>query len=631
MDTEGKVGITETIESIKKATGGLSKAIQTNMKSAVSSAIQGEGSTANLRRLVEAQGQSWSNAKQKIDQYTNGIISMSTYSGSDAKDALIELEKKGVRFNDALRMQNTLANVAAGSNAKITDVAAALGDAYNGNTNSLKKMGIYTDQDIKKSKNFADIQANLNQKFGSSAATQLNTYSGIMKQFHNSLDSLKESIGSYILPYLTKGAKLLDTFVQKLNSLNPGIKNTIAAVGGITVVAIKVASSFLKIKNTLKDFQPVIESIGRKILNINPVFAVVAAAIAVFSLAYSKNWFGIRDKTKQVINFIKPYIVNGFSAIVNWVKVNWPKIQTTFQAVFVQLQGIYNKVLKPVLNFMMSEFGVVVNWVKANWPLIQSTITIVMNTASSIIKTVLATINSIIRTVLTGIATFWQAHGQTIMKVVSSAFNIIKVIVDTTIHNILNIITLVMQIINGNWSGAWNTLKNIVSSSLNAVISIVRSIISGIGSVFGDLARTAASWGINMINGFIGGIRSMAGKAADAAHGVVKSVANFLGFHSPSKKGEGQNIVNWGSNMIKGFMDGINKQIPELDSLMNTAIKAPKLNSSLKLAYAGVGSSTGSSVGSAVINFNGNYSFRDKKDIDYMLNQAALVTQRRRG
>lgn len=35
--------------------------------------------------------------------------------------------------------------------------------------------------------------------------------------------------------------------------------------------------------------------------------------------------------------------------------------------------------------------------------------------------------------------------------------------------------------------------------------------------------------------------------------------------------------------------------------------------------------------GSSIINFNGNYSFNDKNDIDYFMNQAAVLTKRKRG
>jgi len=59
-----------------------------------------------------------------------------------------------------------------------------------------------------------------------------------------------------------------------------------------------------------------------------------------------------------------------------------------------------------------------------------------------------------------------------------------------------------------------------------------------------------------MIDGFIDGIKSMAGAVKDAAKNVISGIGDFLKFWSPAKKGEGRDIVKWGANMIDGFLDG---------------------------------------------------------------------------
>ena len=91
---------------------------------------------------------------------------------------------------------------------------------------------------------------------------------------------------------------------------------------------------------------------------------------------------------------------------------------------------------------------------------------------------------------------------------------------------------------------------------------------------FADLANKAKSWGSNMIQGFVDGINSMIGKVKNAVSNIMNAASDFIGFNSPSKKGEGRNIVKWGRNMVSGFEDGIIQTIPDLQKTMSTVIPA---------------------------------------------------------
>ncbi|HEU5377282.1 MAG TPA: phage tail tape measure protein [Ktedonobacteraceae bacterium] len=130
----------------------------------------------------------------------------------------------------------------------------------------------------------------------------------------------------------------------------------------------------------------------------------------------------------------------------------------------------------------------------------------------------------------------------------------------------------------------WNSLAGLAGKAWGLVSGVFGSIwskyIAGpLGNLwnqftswFGNLAKSALQWGINLIQGFINGLMSMLGKIKDAAGNIMKNVAGFLGFHSPAKEGEGRYVIEWGQGLMKGFSSGVIAAIPSLQAAVNMAV-----------------------------------------------------------
>ena len=101
-----------------------------------------------------------------------------------------------------------------------------------------------------------------------------------------------------------------------------------------------------------------------------------------------------------------------------------------------------------------------------------------------------------------------------------------------------------------------------------------------------------------MISGFVDGIKSKISAVTDAVSNVTSAVKGFLGFSSPAKKGEGRHIVNWGANMIDGFLDGVRSQERNAQLAMNNIVGAMQpssmetidINGSIARSNAQIGS-----------------------------------------
>jgi phage-related protein len=264
----------------------------------------------------------------------------------------------------------------------------------------------------------------------------------------------------------------------------------------------------------------------------------------------------------------------------------------------------------PIFKFVISILAEVIAWITENWPLIQKTISIVLNAVWDIIKGVLTVIQD-----------FWKTWGQTIIDYATVVFNNIKIVISTVIKVIQDIIKAVMLAINGDWSGALNALVQAVKAILGGLGALISNILGGIGKIFGDLANIAIKWGEGLIDGFINGIKNKVKAITDTVSDVVKGISNFLGFHSPAKEGEGQHIVEWGANMITGFMGGIKSQLPNLQKLMSNVIQSPSLSANVNLTGSGTNNS-----GSVTQNVNiGNMNLMSKGDQNRSLQQLRFL------
>lgn len=147
---------------------------------------------------------------------------------------------------------------------------------------------------------------------------------------------------------------------------------------------------------------------------------------------------------------------------------------------------------------------------------------------------------------------------ETLAKTVETSFN--KMVTDCTkaIGNMKN------EVVKGLGS-----LKTSVETQMN-------SIVSSITNKFNNLKTNAKTYGANMMSAFIDGIRSKISELTNViSTEVMTPVKDHIGFNSPSKKGEGRHIVEWGYNMISGFTDGVNLAYGLLENTLKNCITNP--------------------------------------------------------
>lgn len=484
-------------------------------------------------------------------------------------------------------------SVAMGTDAssQAVQLGKALNDPTNG-ISALTRVGVtFTEEQknliksLQESGDMAGAQAiilqELQREFGGSAEAAGNTFAGQMAKLQNTFGDVKKEIGEQFLPILLQLATALSEWLAKpeiqaaIASLVAGIGQFALKVGEIVSLLLQgdiagaltaafgseIAAKIIEITTAISGFvqqivtfvtehseafkgaliaigavlaaatiASAIMGIGSAIATLASPVGLIVAGVALLGAAWAGNWGGIQEKTKAVIDFVKPYIEAALAAIKQWWAEHGEAIMTAVSTAW--------------------------EWIK------------------TAIGTVIEVIKTVISTALAAIQKFWSEHGDTIMVLVSTAWENIKVVFETVIGVIQSIFAIFVAAFKGDWEtvGAevvnivttlWEGIKTIFGNSIEAIKTVLLDIWESIKTFFTE--TDWASLGQGIIDGLKTAISNGAAAVWEALKGVVSGALNaakeFLGIHSPSKVA---------ANMIgKPFVEGIGAGIDAAMSRLN--------------------------------------------------------------
>lgn len=321
---------------------------------------------------------------------------------------------------------------------------------------------------------------------------------------------------------------------------------------------------------------PIIEKIGEFISNLSPQIQTVIAVIAALAVA------------------IGPVVVvlgTVIGAITTILGVVTPVITAlgTLGTTFGSLALLINPVTM-VIGSLVAGFIVAYNTSETFRNVVNAAFNAVKDVVSGVLEFIVAIlkgdsdkageiidgamnkISEVINNVLTAIKDWF-----------SEKFNAIKESVSNTINNVKDTISNVMANIKAIWSSAWDSVSSKITNVIPNIVGAVSDIKNKISEKFHEIINSAKEWGGNLISGFADGIRGAIGKVTGAVENVMGRIKDFIGFHSPSKKGEGRFIVDWGQNMVSGFLDGVKMALGDVSdtagmvtSTMSDSLTAPQ-------------------------------------------------------
>ena len=363
-------------------------------------------------------------------------------------------------------------------------------------------------QAAKESSQYANVQANLNEKW-----RQFKAQIG-EPLLENVVNPAMQKL-SGLVDKASTGFQDLQKWVSENNTLLSVLGGVIGAVA-VGMTAYSIAQTAMTVASKLHTAATVAEKLAVLGLNgamlTSPVTWIVAgivALIAVFVILWNKCegfrnfWINLWDKIKTAFAPVIEFVKSSFESFKE-------KLQTGIVPALQDLWAAIKEKVLPVLSLI--------------WDYVQ----IYIQPAFEWLKTGLGNIKIVFQTIFTVIKTIVSTTFNNIKIIITTVWNNIKIIISTALDVIKNIIKLATSIIKGDWKGAWEAIKGIFSSIWNGIKGIVSNVWNAIKSIFSNNLNAIKSSVSTVFNG----VKAVIQNTINGAKNIVKSgldaIKNFF-------------------------------------------------------------------------------------------------------
>ncbi|EOS73300.1 phage tail tape measure protein, TP901 family, core region [Lachnospiraceae bacterium 10-1] len=444
--------------------------------------------------------------------------------------------------------------------------------------------------------------ANCDGKSAEMAATMQDNLAGQLTILKSQLEELAISFGEILMPAIRQIVTWVQGFVDKLNGMDEGTKNTIvtigllaAAIGPVLIIIGKVVSAVGSIMTFIPTLIGGISSIGGGlsalwgILAANPVtlvIAAIAALIAIFVALWNNCegfrefwinlWNVIKEAAVAVWNGLKDFFSNIWNAITGAAQAIWNGLKDFFSGLWEGIKNIFQTVLDVIKTLIVARFefykliittvlNVIQTVVSTVWNAIKSVIETVTNAIGSFLSSAWETIKSAITTAMEAIRSAVIAAWEAIKSAVSSAIEAIKNVAVAAWEAIKSAVISIMEAIKSAITAAWEAIKSAVSSVVGAIKEVITSVWNAIKSTVTSIVGGLKDAVVNVFNSLLSGIKNAMSGIAGAVKSGFEAAINFI-------KGLPSQALQWGKDIIGGLIDGIKSKISGLvDSVKDVA------------------------------------------------------------
>lgn len=224
-------------------------------------------------------------------QSATGIADDAVITNAALIQSLAQLDKDGLK-----RATQAAVDLSAALGKDLSTVSEALGKAANGNTTAIQKMGIEFQKGATDAKTFENILESLEQRFGGTAAAQVNTFAGAVGLTKTAFGELQEQIGNSIvqnnvvISVIKTVGNVINDMTKSLKGNEQGFKEM---VGKGILFAIDALIAFTEVADTVS--RMVTGSIRAVITGYNAMGAAIANVLSAVGLESEETANGFTD------------------------------------------------------------------------------------------------------------------------------------------------------------------------------------------------------------------------------------------------------------------------------------------------------------------------------------------------
>jgi TP901 family phage tail tape measure protein len=367
------------------------------------------------------------------------------------------------------------------------------------------------------------------------------------------LDGLKqkyESIGKGVKDYGNSWAKTQETTAYQWKQTVADAQNLAITFGAVLLpVVLRLLGGLTRFMSMLQQ-HPVLAAFAGAILAIAVAFKVAATATALFDAALDAN--PVMLVIIAIVALVAAlYELYKHSKLVRDAVADVGKFFVSTWQDAVKIAGaVVTWFVNGPLAFIKQQMAVFSAFWAQHGAQIEQVASAVWGAIRDIIVTYWRIIwDGEIRPGLVILAAVWKVAWGLIRDTVTLVWDTIAAVIRTAVKVLLDVISLGLDLITGKWGAAWADLKRLVSDAINGVLLILNTFAAGALHLLWDA-------GVNIIEGLIGGIKSMAGAVGnvigDIGHGIAGAFKSVLHIFSPSRV-----FYDLGANITKGLALGL--------------------------------------------------------------------------
>lgn len=480
-----------------------------------------------------------------------------------------------------------------------------------------------------------DMADNAN-KMGTSMESIQNAYQGFAKQNYTMLDNLKLGYGGTkeeMERLIKDAAKLSDTVDAQSMSFDNiaeaihvvqtemGITGTTAKEAGTTIQGsvASMKSAWTNLLTGLADGNANIEQLVEDLVTtivgdgtetnlgvLGNILPAVKIALNGASTLVSEALPKIIEIIPEIINENLPILVEAavsiIQSLIDGISQNQEMLFETIFGVITYLVESFITMLPQVVKLGLDLIVSLANGISESLPeLIPAIVDVVLQIVETLIDNVDMLVDASIAIIIALAEGLINALPKLIEKVPEIIVKLIKAIVTNAPKLIEAALTLIVTLAKG--------LITSIPELIKAIPQIVTAIVNGFTSFMSKIKDI----GKNIVNGVWQGIQSMVSWFTDKVKGffsgIVNSVKNALGIHSPSKV-----FASIGGYMAEGLGEGWDDKFSdvrnEIDKSLDFDDPSMSINASVRkigaeaagISGAGYG---GTSIGNVTINIDG--------------------------
>ena len=302
---------------------------------------------------------------------------------------------------------------------------------------------------------------------------------------------------------------------------------------------------------------------------IQVILDVILGVVDFFISIFKGDWEGAWNAVKSIFEAIWNGIVSWFQNIGNtllgvlnvflgWIGTSWEGIwngiKTFFENLWNGIVAWFQGVLNGIATFFTNIWNGISTFFTTIWNGISTFFTNIINGIVTFVKNAFTTLSTSIRNIFNGIKDFVTTVWNSIKTIFTNILNAIKTLFTNILNGIKNIFTGAMNAIKTIATTVWNSIKSFFSTILNGIKSIFTNIWNSISSFFTGIVTGIKNTAVNIFNSMKNGIGDTIGKIKDTiVDGFTKAVEWI--------KKLPKEAITWGRDIIQGLIDGIKDKI----------------------------------------------------------------------